>query len=175
LTRELITFLRHGLVGLREEKTNLKREFDMAAAFLAIMKMRMGERLIYSVSLPDPLAGCDVPPAMLISLVENAIKHGVEPSTTGGEISIRASEAPDGVHLVVADTGLGLAQTASAGGGVGLANVRERLAAIYGDAARLEVRENSPSGVIAEIVIPFPVAVSEAAAVQANLTCRSEV
>jgi sensor histidine kinase YesM len=159
LTRELIAFLRAGLAGLRGDTTTLEREFTMAAAFLAIMKTRMGDRLSYDVDLPVGLGNRVIPPAMLISLVENAIKHGLEPSTSGGALWIGAREVSgdDTTTLVieVRDTGLGLGAGVSStvGGGVGLANVRERLAAIFGERARLQIEENSPHGVIAMIEI----------------------
>ena len=159
LTRELIAFLRAGLAGLRGDTTTLEREFTMAAAFLAIMKTRMGDRLSYDIDLPVGLGNRVIPPAMLISLVENAIKHGLEPSTSGGALWIGAREVSgdDTTTLVieVRDTGLGLGAGVSStvGGGVGLANVRERLAAIFGERARLQIEENSPHGVIAMIEI----------------------
>jgi signal transduction histidine kinase len=159
LTRELIAFLRAGLAGLRDDTTTLEREFAMAAAFLAIMKTRMGDRLSYQLELPEALRSRAIPPAMLISLVENAIKHGLEPSTSGGALWIGAREMPneDSTTLVmeVRDTGLGLGAGGSStvGGGVGLANVRERLEAIYGERARLQIEENSPQGVVAMIEI----------------------
>jgi sensor histidine kinase YesM len=159
LTRELIAFLRAGLAGLRGDTTTLEREFTMAAAFLAIMKTRMGDRLSYDIDLPVGLGNRVIPPAMLISLVENAIKHGLEPSTSGGALWVGAREVSgdDTTTLVieVRDTGLGLGAGVSStvGGGVGLANVRERLAAIFGERARLQIEENSPHGVIAMIEI----------------------
>ncbi len=161
LTRELITFLRRGLSGLRDDTTTLAREFEMAAAYLAIMKTRMGDRLTFSMALPDDLADKKIPPAMLISLVENAIKHGLEPSTEGGSIAISASVGSDHLLLEVVDTGLGLGQSHSVEGGVGLANVRERLAAIYGDHAQLLITENTPIGVIAAIRFPIQTADTE--------------
>jgi sensor histidine kinase YesM len=100
---------------------------------------------------------------MLISLVENAIKHGLEPSTSGGQLWIGAREVPGGdtttLIIEVRDTGLGLGLGLDAGngskigGGVGLSNVRERLEAIYGERARLQIEENSPHGVVAMIEI----------------------
>jgi sensor histidine kinase YesM len=159
LTRELITFLRAGLAGLRDDTTTLEREFAMAAAFLAIMKTRMGDRLSYELHLPELLRSRAIPPAMLISLVENAIKHGLEPSTLGGKLWIGAREMSNEetttLVIEVRDTGLGLGAGVSStvGGGVGLANVRERLAAIYGERARLQIEENSPHGVVAMIEI----------------------
>jgi len=159
LTRELIAFLRAGLAGLRDDTTTLEREFAMAAAFLAIMKTRMGDRLAYDLHLPDPLRNRAIPPAMLISLVENAINHGLEPSTSGGQLWISAREVLDEnkttLVIEVRDTGLGLGagNGATMGGGVGLSNVRERLEAIYGEHARLQIEENSPHGVVAMIEI----------------------
>ena len=156
LTKELITFLREGLVGLRNDTTTLKREFDMAAAYLAIMKTRMADRLSVDLRLPVDLEGVEMPPAMLISLVENAIKHGLEPAIEGGTLSIAATMENTTLRVAVSDTGLGLGHAAlsvGGSGGVGLANVRERLAAIYGEMASLEVVENSPVGVVATIVI----------------------
>ena len=154
LTQQLIAFLRAGLAGLRDDTTTLAREFDMAAAFLTIMKTRMGERLTFELHLPDALMDEAVPPAMLISLVENAIKHGLEPALDGGHM--RLSAWRDGMTLTVevSDTGVGLSAPVTAhSGGVGLTNIRERLAAIYGDDATLSVRENVPHGVIASISI----------------------
>jgi sensor histidine kinase YesM len=161
LTRELITFLRRGLSGLRDDTTTLAREFEMAAAYLAIMKTRMGDRLSYSMALPDDLTDQKIPPAMLISLVENAIKHGLEPATEGGSIAISASAGPDHLLLKVVDSGLGLGHSHSVDGGLGLANVRERLAAIYGDRAELLIAENTPRGVAATIKFPTQTADTE--------------
>lgn len=157
LTRELIAFLRAGLAGLRNDTTTLAREFDMAAAFLAIMKTRMGERLTFELSLPDALANESMPPAMLISLVENAIKHGLEPALDGGHLSLSARRDGATLTIEVIDTGLGLgAAVATTSGGVGLSNIRERLAAIYGDDAALTIRENQPHGVVATITLIRP-------------------
>jgi sensor histidine kinase YesM len=157
LTRELIAFLRAGLAGLRNDTTTLAREFDMAAAFLAIMKTRMGERLTFELNLPEALANEAMPPAMLISLVENAIKHGLEPALDGGHLSLSARRDGQMLIVEVSDSGLGLgASVATTSGGVGLTNIRERLAAIYGDDAVLTVRENQPHGVVAAITLKRP-------------------
>lgn len=163
LTRELIAFLRAGLAGLRDDSTTLAREFDMAAAFLAIMKTRMGERLSFELYLPEALVNESMPPAMLISLVENAIKHGLEPSVDGGHLTLAARRDGPVLTVEVSDTGLGLgASVATTSGGVGLTNIRERLAAIYGDDAALTVRENQPRGVVAAIILNRPVDASAA-------------
>ncbi len=157
LAQQLITFLRAGLAGLRDDTTTLAREFGMAAAFLTIMKTRMGDRLSFELSLPHMLVDEPVPPAMLISLVENAIKHGLEPSLDGGHMMLSARRDGATLTVEVSDTGLGLSATVSdSSGGVGLSNIRERLAAIYGDDASLSVRENMPHGVVASFSITTP-------------------
>lgn len=92
---------------------------------------------------------------MLQSLVENSIKHGLEPKPEGGALTISADIANGRLRVTVADTGLGFAVSAQPGSGVGLANVRERLAALYGGAARLSIEANSPSGTIVTIEVPY--------------------
>jgi Histidine kinase len=161
LTQQLIAFLRAGLAGLRDDTTTLAREFDMVAAFLTIMKTRMGERLSFELHLPAELRDESMPPAMLISLVENAIKHGLEPALNGGHLRISAARTGALLTITVVDTGLGLSAAqgtsqASTAGGVGLSNIRERLAAIYGTEATLDVHENEPHGVIATLGINTP-------------------
>lgn len=152
LTGNLITFLRAGLSGLRGEQATLGSELDMAAAYLAIMQTRMGDRLRVRVDAPEDLRGLRIPPAMVISLVENAIKHGLEPSLSGGEIAVTARAISGGVEITVADTGLGMSDIP--GGGVGLANIRERIAALFGDKATLELSENVPHGFVASMKLP---------------------
>jgi sensor histidine kinase YesM len=168
LIAHLITFLRGGLTGLRNESTTLQREFDMAQAYLNIMKTRMGDRLQFSLDLPPEMAALSVPPAMLISLVENAIKHGLEPALNGGTISVTAFTQDAKIGLTVADTGIGLNATlaplaplasskgaADTEGGVGLTNIRERLHAMYGDVGILTVTAAEGSaGFIATLLLP---------------------
>ena len=156
LTAQLITFLRAGLASLREESTTLAREFKAIDAYLMIMKTRMQDRLAFELDLPPALNDIDMPPAMLISLVENAIKHGLEPNPDGGKISVMARLENERLRLTVSDTGLGLGLSAAkTGGGVGLDNIRQRLRAIFANDARLIVAENVPHGFIAVIDIPL--------------------
>ncbi len=158
LTAQLITFLRAGLASLREDNTTLAREFRAIDAYLKIMKTRMVDRLEFSLDLPEALGDIIVPPAMLISLVENAIKHGVEPNPDDSKISVAARLENDRLLLTVADTGLGIVQsTSTAGGGFGLDNIRQRLRALYASQARLTVSENVPHGFIAVIDMPVHV------------------
>jgi hypothetical protein len=128
------------------------QEIELARAYLSILQMRMGPRLAFTIDVPEELSALPFPPLMLPSLVENAIKHGLEPQREGGTIHISASLENDRLRLWVADTGRGFSDTP--GAGVGLANIRERLAALYGETARLTMEANSPRGVLATIDVP---------------------
>lgn len=154
LTSQLIAFLRAGLASLREDTSTLGREFSSMEAYLAIMQTRMPERLQYSLDLPADLKDLEVPPAMLISLVENSIKHGLEPSPEGGRIEVLARRERDRLRITVTDTGEGI-NAAKSGGGVGLDNIRQRLRALFGDNAHLSVSGNYPRGFIAIIDLPL--------------------
>lgn len=148
----LITYLRAALPEMREGGTTLGREADMAKAYLDIQQLRMGPRLQFSVEVPAELRAAPFPPMMLVTLVENALKHGIDPLQQGGEIRVRAEAAGDGVlDVQVADTGQGLLHTAAIG--IGLQNIRERLQALYRKNAKLVLEENTPRGVIARIRI----------------------
>jgi signal transduction histidine kinase len=148
----LIKYLRAALPQMRESVTDLGRELDMARAFLEINRVRMGSRLNFAIEVPDALKRHAFPPMMLISLVENAVKHGVDPCCECGTITIRAAEAEGRLRVSVEDTGEGIKP--KKGGGVGLANIRERLKALYGGAARLVIEEREPHGVVASIEVP---------------------
>ena len=148
----LIRYLRAALPQMREAATNLGRELDMARAYLEIQQVRMGARLGYAIDVPDGLRARAFPPMMLISLVENAVKHGVDPCCECSLITIRAAEDGGRLRISVVDTGGGIRPTS--GGGVGLTNIRARLKALYGAEARLSLEENAPRGVVASIELP---------------------
>jgi sensor histidine kinase YesM len=152
MLESLIQYLRAALPQMREAVTNLGREVDMARAFLEIHRVRMGSRLEFAIDVPDALKCRAFPPMMLISLVENAIKHGVDPCCECGTITIRARESGATLQVSVTDTGEGI--TPKKGGGVGLSNIRERLKALYGTSAKLVLEENAPHGVVAYIEVP---------------------
>jgi LytS/YehU family sensor histidine kinase len=114
--------------------------------------MRMGSRLGYVFDVPEELRSRPFPPMMLISLVENAIKHGVDPCCEAGTITVRASSGGGTLRFSVADTGEGIVPRK--GTGVGLSNIRERLKTLYGGGARLLIEENVPRGVVATIEVP---------------------
>ncbi len=148
----LITYLRAALPEMREGGTTLGREAEMARAYLEIQQLRMGPRLTFTVEIPEDLRSAAFPPMMLLTLVENAIKHGIDPLQQGGEIRVWAEMAGDGaLDVCVADTGQGLSH--SNGMGIGLRNIRERLTALYRKNAKLLLEENSPRGVVARIRI----------------------
>ena len=150
----LIRYLRAALPQMREANSTLGREVDMARAFLEIQAVRMGSRLQFRIDVPAPLRAHAFPPMMLISLVENAIKHGIDPCCECGNVTIRADAASGRLRVSVADTGEGVKP--KHGVGVGLANIRERLKALYGGAASLVLEENAPHGVVAAIELPLP-------------------
>jgi Histidine kinase len=153
---QLIQYLRATLASSRSEQASLAHEFTLMEAYLGLMSVRMGARLSYALELPEELRGFMIPPMLLQPLVENAIRHGLEPKVDGGSIHVRAAREADVLKLCVADTGLGLdAAPASSGTRVGVANVRERLGAMYGERASFTLTRNTPSGVIAKIEIPL--------------------
>ncbi|MBK7469243.1 MAG: histidine kinase [Betaproteobacteria bacterium] len=154
LLGHLTRFLRAAMPRWREGEATLGQEIELIAAYLAIMQTRLGARLAYAIAMPPELAPLPFPSAMLMTLVENAIKHGIEPLKEGGEV--RVSVQRDGARLValIADTGAGMGATV--GAGVGLDNIRERLKVRYGDAAALELAANEPRGFIARMEMPCP-------------------
>jgi hypothetical protein len=155
MQKNLIQYLRAALPQMREGSTTLGKEVQLCRSYLEILKFRMEDRLQYSVTVPQGLASAQFPPMMLQSLVENSIKHGLEPKPEGGSVTISADVVNGRLRVTVADTGLGLATAGQGGTGVGLANVRERLAALYGGTARLSIEANTPTGTIVIIEVPY--------------------
>jgi two-component sensor histidine kinase len=149
----LIQYLRHSLPRTQDETSTLGAELERAVAYLEILKIRMGPRLDVQVDVPEALRATPLPPMMLQTLVENAIKHGLEPRTGGGTVWIRARSSDDSVAITVADDGDGF-NAATGGTGIGLKNVRERLQLRYGERAALAVVANFPAGVAATITVP---------------------
>ena len=154
---QLIQYLRATLTASRSQATTLAQEFALLDAYLGLMKVRMGARLSYALELPEELRGLSVPPMLLQPLVENAIKHGLEPKVEGGLVSIRAERDGNQLRLSVCDTGLGLDGTPAHSNSthVGVSNVRERLHALYGNRADFSLIPNTPEGVIAQLTIPL--------------------
>ncbi len=155
MQKNLIALLRASMPAMREKATNLGRELEVVRPYLEILKVRMEERLQPQVDVSEGLYSAEFPPMMLQSLVENAIKHGLEPKADGGSLSVSAEVAHGKLHVSVADTGVGFARAATAGTGTGLSNIRERLKLIYGDAAELRIAPNAPTGTRVTIVVPY--------------------
>ena len=155
MQKNLIALLRASMPAMRDKATNLGRELEVVRPYLEILKVRMEERLQAQVDVPEGLYSADFPPMMLQSLVENAIKHGLEPKADGGSLTVSAEVAHGKLHVSVADTGVGFARAATAGTGTGLTNIRERLKLIYGDAAELRITPNAPTGTRVTIVVPY--------------------
>ena len=149
----LIQYLRHSLPRQHDEPSTLGAELERALAYLEILKIRMGARLDVQVDVPETLRATPLPAMMLQTLVENAIKHGLEPRTAGGTVWIRARRNEDEVAITVADDGDGF-NSKTSGSGIGLKNVRERLRLVYDGAASLAVIANFPTGVAATITVP---------------------
>jgi len=158
----LMRYLTVALPQMRTTESTLGRETALAEAYLNIQRIRMGRRLSFAIDVADALSNAKMPPMMLLTLAENAIKHGLNPLPEGGFIRISALVEAQQLRVQVADSGQGFQRTA--GGGTGLANIRARLATLYGRTARLSVAHNNPRGVTATIALPYaPVPESMAA------------
>ena len=153
----LVDFLRATIPKLREDRglhATLGQQLDLCSSYLALMQVRMGGRLTYDVRADEALRAAPFPPSLLITLVENAIKHGIEPRPGPGRIEIDAVRDGDALHVQVRDDGAGLQPGLSTG--VGLANVREQLAARYGARAAFVLSPAAEGrGVCAEIRVPL--------------------
>jgi hypothetical protein len=149
----LITYLRTSIPRTEGAMSTLGEELERAQAYLEILRIRMGDRLSVQIQVPDALKATPMPPMMLQTLVENAIKHGLEPLPSGGTVWLIARASEGRVSLTVADDGRGFSEDGG-GTGIGLRNVRERLRLAYGDAASFSIVSNFPKGVAATIVIP---------------------
>jgi LytS/YehU family sensor histidine kinase len=140
---------------MRADSSTLGREFELADHYLALMAIRFGERLRYRVDCPHPLADAPVPPLMLMTLVENAVRHGLEPQPGAVSITLAAHRIDDRLELTVRDDGAGLDQAASPGAGVGLSNLRQRLAAMYGHQAGFTLARAQDGLTEARLVLPL--------------------
>lgn len=175
---QLIAFLRATLSASQATLHPLQAEFDRIADYLALMQVRMGSRLGVTLALPPELAAQPVPPLLLQPLVENAIKHGLEPLRRGGHITVSAQAQAGQLVLRVLDTGRGLHAAAQgpevasaanvAGLGFGTVQIRERLATLYGPHAHLHLDDAPEGGTCATLTLPWtPPAASGAAATPA--------
>jgi signal transduction histidine kinase len=152
MLEKFIAYLRTTLASTRERQSSLGGEFELMANFLAILQIRMGERLRVELDLPADLAAVSIPPMLLQPLVENAIKHGLEPKIEGGSISLRAERSGSEIKLSVIDSGVGFSGGRS--DGIGLKNVRERIEKLFGSRGSIVIEENQPAGTRVILTIP---------------------
>jgi LytS/YehU family sensor histidine kinase len=150
----LMQYLRTALPQLRSRRSSLGDEMVAVKAYLNLFRLRMGSQLSFSIDFDATLNNTEFPPMLLVTLVENAIKHGLDP-VGGGHIGMRARRERDFLEVSVSDDGVGFGATASSGTGVGLVNVRRQLAARYGSRARLILEGCEHRGARATIVIPL--------------------
>ncbi|HEV7575072.1 MAG TPA: sensor histidine kinase [Caldimonas sp.] len=158
MQKNLIALLRASMPSMRDSNPaqhNLGREMAVIRPYLEILKVRMEDRLQASVNVPEGLLSAEFPPMVIQSLVENAIKHGLEPKAEGGTLTVSAEIVHGRLAVTVADTGLGFGRADTAGTGIGLANIRERLKLLYGDKASVVVADNLPSGTVVTITVPY--------------------
>ena len=152
----LIDFFRASLAASQNEWSSLEREFKLADDYLQLIAIRMGTRLRFELQLPATLRNARVPSMLLQPLIENAIKHGLEPSRSGGQVTVSASAQQSQLELTVRDTGIGLGRAAStSSGGFGSAQIRDRLRTLFHDQATFELLPLEPSGTLARIRLPL--------------------
>lgn len=151
--RALIAYLRAAVPRLHEASTTLGRELDLAQAYLELMHMRMPDRLDYALHVDEAARGLACPPITLLTLVENAVRHGIDPAEDGGRIDVDVRLRGDRCLVQVRDTGIGL-RAGGGGLGTGLATLRERLRLVFGDDVHLDVAARSPRGV--RVALDFP-------------------
>ena len=154
MLEDFIQYLRTSLLAARETRSTLGKQFELLRTYLNIIAIRMDKRLTFTLDVPAELQGMSLPPMLLQPIVENAIKHGLEPKLDGGKVEISARVEDKKLLLKVIDTGLGF-RSSSAPSGIGLTNLRERLSAYYDGQASLQIEDNLPSGTIVTITIPL--------------------
>ena len=152
MLENFIRFLRSSLNATRSESTTLADEADLIAAYLDVLEIRMGPRLRYEIDVPADLHAFTLPPMLLQPVVENSIRHGLEPKVEGGLVRVAARREGDKVLVEISDDGVGFAPVTR--GGVGLTNLRDRLRLIYGDAASLVVGEGARGGASVTMSLP---------------------
>lgn len=148
--RHLIAYLRAAMPRLNDAEATLGAELELVRAYLELMHLRMPDRLQFEVAALPDMAALRFPSMALLTLAENAVRHGIDPSIDGGRIEVGGARNEDGsVQLWVRDTGAGMAHTAAPG--TGLSNVQARLKAWFGEAAALQLHEETPHGVRVEL------------------------
>ncbi|MFN8583549.1 MAG: histidine kinase [Gemmatimonadaceae bacterium] len=151
--RSLTAYLRAAVPLLHEPTVTIERELRLVRPYLELMQMRMPDRLRYAINADPSTLAVRCPPTTLLTLVENAVRHGIDPSEDGGRIDVNVTRREAQCFIRVADTGVGLRRSAD-GLGSGLTTLQERLRLVCGDEARVQLSPNQPRGMCAEIVMP---------------------
>jgi signal transduction histidine kinase len=161
MLERLIDFLRASLAASRADHATLGAELDLAGAYLDLLAVRLGSRLRYRIEAGEAWRALPIAPMLLQPLVENAVMHGIEPKVEGGEIVIRAAVLDGALRIEVSDDGIGMnggglgSAAPRPGGGVGLANLRDRLRSLHGPGAQLQLLENQAGGVTSRLLLPL--------------------
>jgi LytS/YehU family sensor histidine kinase len=163
--RSLTAYLRATVPLLNESGATVERELQLVRPYLELMQMRMPDRLEYSIDVDDSALHVRCPPTTLMTLVENAVRHGIDPSEEGGRIDVVVTRVRERCVVRVTDTGAGLHHSAHAAGS-GLSTLRERLHLVFGDAAHLRLTPHDPRGTIAEIEMPAQTGAPDARSVR---------
>jgi signal transduction histidine kinase len=177
MQKALITYLRGALPQMRQESSTLGREMRLIRSYLELIKMRIEDRLEVEIAVPEGLETAEFPPMMLQSLVENSIKHGIEPKADGGKVRVAAGVQNAQLWVEVSDTGVGvpdgdLLDGPTSGTGIGLQNIRERLAMLYPGKSRLMLRSDPATGTTVRISVPYQVGPEVLAAEHASFDER---
>jgi signal transduction histidine kinase len=149
----LIAYLRAAVPRLHDPTTTMGQEVQLVRAYLELMQMRMPDRLQFSLQADEAALALRCPPTTLLTLVENAVRHGIDPGEDGGRIDVRVRVENGRCLAEVRDTGVGL-KPSGAGLGTGLASLRERMQLVFGNDARVKISPISPQGVSAELDFP---------------------
>ena len=152
MLESLTRYLRTSLDRTRREVSTIGQEMAMIKDYMEIHKIRMGDRFDYHIDIPEAALGLPFPPMLIQPLVENSIRHGLEPKIEGGRLDVRVSTDDEMIRVAISDTGVGIQD--NVGYGVGLSNVKERLAGLYGDEGKLTLEENHPYGLTVNIEVP---------------------
>ncbi|MEZ9540524.1 sensor histidine kinase [Vibrio sp. 10N.222.55.A3] len=156
MLEKLTDLLRVTLKNSRTEQSTIAQEVDLLDAYLNIQKIRLGERLTFSIETHEISDLQVIPPFLIQPLVENALTHGIEPKAAGGQVNIRITQQAQQLKIEVADNGAGLkTPSANTGHGVGLSNIRQRIETLYGDKASLTITEHAEGGVVSTILLPL--------------------
>jgi hypothetical protein len=152
--RSLTAYLRAAVPLLHESVATIEHELQLVRPYLELMQLRMPDRLQYTVKVDPGALNVRCPPTTVLTLVENAVRHGIDPSEEGGRIDINIARIGERCVVLVTDTGAGLSHASVSGLGTGLTALRERLQLVFGDAAHLRLTSRSPHGVVAEVDLP---------------------